>query len=565
MSDTLFDRHRQTLEAAGAAIAKRDYFSAYPEIPSGKNYGETAKADGLAAFEARLDSRFEIDQPGTKGTAGREVSPYGRPLGISYPRPDLDVLLPAAQAAIPAWAKASAETRVGIALEILKRLNARSFEIANAVMHTTGQGFMMAFQAGGPHAQDRALEAIAYAWQEMNRCPDRVTWQKKVSKTDVVRLDKRFRIVPRGVAAVIGCSTFPTWNAYPGLFASLVTGNAVVVKPHPGAILPLAITVQVAREVIAEAGFDPNLATLVADEPDAPVTKTLVTRPQIGIVDYTGSTEFGRWIEANARQAVVFTEKSGVNSMVIDSVDDIKAVTGNIAFTVSLYSGQMCTTSQNIFIPAGGIDAAGAHMSFDEVAEAIVGAVNWLLGDPKRAVEILGAIQNQGTVKRIEQAKADGGEVLRESEAVANEAFPDARVRSPLILKTDASQERLFMREMFGPIVYLVATTGTDQSIELAAKAAREHGAITCAIYSTDTGIIEKAEEEAFAAGVPLSCNLTGQVFVNQSTAFSDFHVSGANPSGNATLCDAAFVANRFRVLQSRIPVAVEAEAHAGV
>ena len=35
--------------------------------------------------------------------------------------------------------------------------------MAHAVMHTTGQAFVMAFQAGGAHAQDRALEAIAYA------------------------------------------------------------------------------------------------------------------------------------------------------------------------------------------------------------------------------------------------------------------------------------------------------------------------------------------------------------------------------------------------------------------
>ena len=47
--------------------------------------------------------------------------------------------------------------------EILDRLNKRSFEIATAVMMTTGQGWMMAFQAGAPHAQDRGLEAVAYA------------------------------------------------------------------------------------------------------------------------------------------------------------------------------------------------------------------------------------------------------------------------------------------------------------------------------------------------------------------------------------------------------------------
>ena len=66
---------------------------------------------------------------------------------------------------------------------------------------------------------------------------------------------------------MIGCSTFPTWNGYPGLFASLVTGNAVVIKPHPGAILPLALTASVARDVLREEGFDADLVTLAADAP----------------------------------------------------------------------------------------------------------------------------------------------------------------------------------------------------------------------------------------------------------------------------------------------------------
>ena len=71
-------------------------------------------------------------------------------------------------------------------------------------------------------------------------------------------------------------------------------------------------------------------------------------------MDYTGSSEFGDWIEQNVTHAVVFTEKAGINSIVLDSIDNLKAVTGNIAFTLSLYSGQMCTTSQNIFIPRDG-------------------------------------------------------------------------------------------------------------------------------------------------------------------------------------------------------------------
>ena len=44
----LFETHRETLEQALRAIESRAYHSAYPEVPSGKIYGETAKADGPA-------------------------------------------------------------------------------------------------------------------------------------------------------------------------------------------------------------------------------------------------------------------------------------------------------------------------------------------------------------------------------------------------------------------------------------------------------------------------------------------------------------------------------------
>jgi hypothetical protein len=54
---------------------------------------------------------------------------------------------------------------------------------------------------------------------------------------------------------------------------------------------------------------------------------------------------------------------------------------------------------------------------------------------------------------------------------------------------------------------------------------------------------------------VALSVNLTGGIHVNQSAAFSDYHGSGANPAGNASLTDTAF-AYRFRVATVRRPAA---------
>ncbi|WP_261523842.1 phenylacetic acid degradation protein PaaN [Burkholderia multivorans] len=559
MTHALFTKHEDTLKRALAAIESRGYWSPFAEMPSPKVYGESGNADGEAAFKSHLGKTFELDQPASGETVGAERSPYGVALDIRYPKSTPDALIAAAGAAQRAWREAGPSAWIGVSLEILARLNRASFEIAYSVMHTTGQAFMMAFQAGGPHAQDRALEAVAYAWDQLRRIPADAHWEKPQGKNPPLAMQKRYTIVPRGTGLVLGCCTFPTWNGYPGLFADLATGNTVIVKPHPGAILPLAITVRIARDVLREAGFDPNVVTLLATEPnDGALVQDLALRPEIKLIDFTGSTQNGTWLERHAHQAQVYTEKAGVNQIVIDSTDDLKAAAKNIAFSLALYSGQMCTAPQNIYVPRDGIRTADGHASFDEVAQAIAGAVQKLTGDPARSVELIGAIQNDGVTARIDAARAVG-RVLLDSQTLQHPAFPDARVRTPLVLQLDVADREKFTQEWFGPISFVIATNSTAQSLDLAGEIAAEHGALTLSVYSMADDVIDAAHEAAVRGGVALSINLTGGVFVNQSAAFSDFHGTGANPAANAALADAAFVANRFRVVQSRVHVAPKA------
>jgi phenylacetic acid degradation protein paaN len=554
VSHPLFERHRETLERALAAIAERGHWSAYPESASPRNYGEGAAEAGKAAFDALRDKPFPLEQPASVGTVGGERSPYGFALGITYPKVDPDLLFPAIAKAHAVWRAAGPEAWVGACLETLHRVNQQSFLVANAVMHTTGQAFMMAFQAGGPHAQDRGLEAVAYAWDELRRVPEKALWEKPQGKGDPLRMEKHFRVVPRGVGLVVGCCTFPTWNGYPGLFADLATGNAVVVKPHPAAILPLALTVKIAREVLSGAGLDPNVVTLVAHAPGDDVAQRLALRPEVKLIDFTGSAANGNWLEANARQAQVYTEKSGVNQIVVDSTSDFKGMVRNIAFSLSLYTGQMCTAPQNIYIPKDGIDTAEGHLSFDEVASGLADGVSKLLADPARAVEFLGAVVNDGVQQRLDAARGLGPIVL-DTRSIAHPQFPGARIRTPLIVRLGAAEQGKYLEEWFGPVAFVIATADTNESLAIAREAVRAKGALTLSLYSQREGVVERAIAIAEDAGVALSINLTGGVYVNQSAAFSDYHGTGANPAANAALTDAAFVASRFRVVQHRMHV----------
>lgn len=550
---SLFKQHRATLDSALTAMQQRGFWSAYPEIPSGRFYGEEAKDVGLAAYEAHLNQEFSLPAHPEDSTVGAEQSPYGGELGVRYPAASTASLVGHSQAAADAWAATSLEQRAGICLEILARLNSRSFEMAHAVMHTSGQAFPMAFQAGGPHAQDRGLEAVTYAWDEMSRIPAQAEWVKPQGRAEDIVLEKHWTLIPRGVSVLIGCQTFPTWNSYAGFFANLMTGNTVIVKPHPAAILPMAITVQVAREVLVEQGLPANVVLLAAENPGTGQAKELALHPDVAQIDYTGSSVFGEWLRKEAATPLVYTEEAGVNSIVLASTDDFEGMCQNIAFSLSLYSGQMCTAPQNIFIPRDGIQAGTEQKSFEEVVQGISGAVDALLSDPARAAMVAGAIANSDTLERIEAMKKTA-EVVRDSEPVSG--LEQARTATPLILSVTAENEELYSEEHFGPITFIVAVDTAEDGVQKASELARKKGAITAALYDTNEERVQESIKAFAKGGVNLSINLMGGIYVNQSAAFSDFHVTGANPAGNACFTDAAFVANRFRTVMWRRPVA---------
>jgi phenylacetic acid degradation protein paaN len=412
---------------------------------------------------------------------------------------------------------------------------------------------MMAFQASGPHAADRALEAIAAGYEESQRFPSHALWDKPMGKFNI-QLNKEWRAVPKGISVVIGCSTFPTWNSVTGIYGSLVTGNTVIVKPHPGAILPVAIVVAEIQKVLVENNLDPNICQLAVDTFDKMITKELAEHPDVKLIDYTGNSIFGSYLEALPGK-IVFTEKTGVNSVILDSVEDIDKVAANLAFAVSLYSGQMCTAPQNFYIAETGIKTPSGVVTFDQFAQKLVDNINGLVDNPKAGPFVLGAIQNKKTCDRVEEAEKLPGKIWLRSRKIENPMFKNARINTPVVIGVMADNKGTYSKELFGPIVLLIKTRNTDQSIELAQEMALHHGAISCGAYTTDPQVREKIADQMSLAATPVSFNLIGGIYMNQNAAFSDFHVTGGNPSGNASFTNPDYVTKRFTWVGHREPV----------
>jgi len=119
-------------------------------------------------------------------------------------------------------------------------------------------------------------------------------------------------------------------------------------------------------------------------------------------------------------------------------------------------------------------------------------------------------------------------------------------------LKVSMHDEHVFGPECFGPVCFVIETPSTPVALATAERLMRQEGAHTLSIYSTNPVVLQLAEDAALRSGVALSINLTSGVLVNQSAAFSDFHGAGINPAGTASLTNAAFVAGRFSIVQSR-------------
>ncbi len=545
---SLFEKHNKTLDRALEEIKNRGFWSPYFEIPSSKVYGEGKKEESINNFKAQLGNKFEIKGLDSDKYIGAETSPYGFELGITYPSIKADDLVQRSKEAMKQWQKLSLDERAGICLEILDRINKSSFDIANSVMHTTGQPYMMAFQAGGPHAQDRGLEALAYAYKQLADIPTNAVFEKPMGKDKPpIVVNKKLKVAPRGISLIITCSTFPTWNSYSGLFASLLTGNSIIYKPHRNGILPIAQTVKITREVLEENGINADLITMIMSD-DRKETQGLVKNKAVKVIDFTGSTTFGDWLEDNAPQASVYTEKAGVNCLIVDNFDDLKAMSRNMSMALSLYSSQMCTAPQNIFIPKDGVTSNGEKVSFDEVAKIIAGAVEKLLSVDERAVEILGAIQNADICKRVEEASSLG-EVILESKEIAHPMFKDATIKTPVIIKISAKDKDKYHNEHFGPVILLIETESREDTLNVWQETIELHGAITAGVYSSDEEYLEKVEDIAIDEKVNLSVNLTGHVLMNHSAAFTDFHATGDNKAANCALANDNFVSGRYSVV----------------
>ncbi len=182
----------------------------------------------------------------------------------------------------------------------------------------------------------------------------------------------------------------------------------------------------------------------------------------------------------------------------------------------------------------------------------------------------MGAIQAQNSISIVEGLAAQAADdpqcrILRRAEPYQHPEYQNARTLTPLVIATTCARKDIYTQEHFGPVLFLIETESGEQAVAEATSLAKKHGAISSYLYSADDEFIDESIDAYADAGANLSINLHGAMWINFAAAYSDYHVTGLNPAGNACLADLGFVANRFRIVQNRRPIAKDDSGAANV
>jgi len=315
---------------------------------------------------------------------------------------------------------------------------------------------------------------------------------------------------PLGVVAVISAFNFPaavwSWNTA----VALVCGDAVVWKPSPMTPLTSMACSALLARAVTECGAPEGLHVLVIA--DAEAAQVLVDSPDVALVSATGSERMGAQIAPRvaARLGRCLLELGGNNAAVVAPSADLELATRGIVFAAAGTAGQRCTSMRRVI----------AH---EDVVEDLVGRLREVfgrlpVGDPLAEGTLVGPLINEraygGMVKALEQARADGGELIAGGQRRPAEGLSEAYYAEPAVVRMPAQTE-LVRRETFAPILYVMSYRELGDAIAL-------HNDVPQGL-SSSIFTLDQREAERFLAADGSDCGI-----VNVNIGTSGAEIGGA-------------------------------------
>jgi len=403
------------------------------------------------------------------------------------------------------WRKTTAKHRS----EVLRRW----YELM--VAHSDDLATLITLEEGKPLAEARTEVQYAASFLQW------FSEEAKRVRGDVVPAPKETqRIVvlkePIGVCAAITPWNFPAAMITRKAGPALAAGCSMVVKPASQTPLTALALAELARR----AGVPAGVFNVVTGNDTRDIGSQLTSHPLVRKLTFTGSTEVGRVLLAQAAGTIkkCSMELGGNAPFIVFDDADLDAAADGVVAAKFRNTGQACISANRVLVQAGVYEAFAAKL-VERVRKLRVG--NGLEPDVQ-----LGPLIDDGAVRKVEEhiadAVAQGAIVLH-----GGHRHPlGGRFFEPTVVTGATSDMALAREETFGPLAPLFRFEKDEEAFAIAN--ATEFG-LAAYLYSRDAARIWRASAAIESGMIGINCGLIS----NEVAPFGGGKQSGLGREGS--------------------------------
>jgi succinate-semialdehyde dehydrogenase/glutarate-semialdehyde dehydrogenase len=353
----------------------------------------------------------------------------------------------AAAAALPSWAASSPRSRSSILLRAFELMTSRADELAKLISLENGKALV---DARGEVTY--AAEFFRWYAEEAVRADGSLTTAPSgANKILVIRQ-------PVGVCVLVTPWNFPAAMATRKIGPALAAGCTVILKPASDT--PLTALAMAA--ILAEAGVPDGVVNVLPSRSSGKVVSAMLHDPRVRKVSFTGSTEVGRLLLAQAADNVVNTsmELGGNAPFVVFEDADLDAALDGAMIAKMRNGGEACTAANRFFV-ASAVAAEFSSRLSERMAALRVG--------PGTSSDTeVGPLVNEDTVAKVDSlvqaAVADGAVAVTGGSRPSGPGF----YYPPTVLTGVQSSSAILREEIFGPVAPIVTFDSEEEAIRLA-------------------------------------------------------------------------------------------------
>ena len=414
----------------------------------------------------------------------------------------------AAVRAFEFWSKVSTEDRVSLLLNAAQIIRHRKFEFMAWLTFEVGKNWAEADADVG-----ETIDFLEFYAREALRLAS--------AKTPIQYPGERNELfyIPLGVGAVIPPWNFPFAIMAGMTAASIVTGNAVILKPSSDAPTIAARFV----EVLEEAGMPDGVVNFCPGS-GATFGNAIVEDPKTRFIAFTGSKAVGLEIHERAAKTEpgqiwikrTILEMGGKDSILVCADADLDAAVEGVTASAFGFSGQKCSACSRAIVEAPVYD-----VFLEQLRERVA---RLTVGDPA-ANHNIGPVINEGALASM-LGYVDTGK--KEGRLVAGGNAPKTAdggfFLEPTVFADVAPDAALAHEEIFGPVLAVIKVESFEEGLKVANNT--EYG-LTGAIYSTDREKLNRARREFQVGNLYFNRKCTGAMV--GAHPFGGFNMSGTD------------------------------------